>query len=134
MFCRAGEKTLILEGGTEVQNIEGTGSYTPVGYTSWKHFYKCGATRAWPKSCRIFGCSRKATAGAHVKVLSESGIWIMPMCAKHNNPSNTDWMSVNANTTVVWVEDEETSGPPDIPFDRFWSLQYIYYRNSIYYW
>ena len=115
----------MLEGGTEVQNVEGTSSCTPLGYTSWKHFYIGDGKRAWPKSCRILGCSNTAAHGAHVKVESESGIWIIPMCAKHNNASNTDWMSVNASTIVVYVEEEDASGPPDIPFDLFWALHLL---------
>ncbi len=105
---------MTLESGTEVRNIEGSAMCSPVGYDSWKKFYM--DNRAWPTSCRILNCGDEATAGAHVTIKGESGVWIIPMCAGHNHPDNTDWMPVNANTVAVSIDKDNSSGDPGVCF------------------
>jgi hypothetical protein len=91
----------------QVQNIPGTGDdEPPSGFASWKDFYK--SHHLWPKMCRIHGCTRKKLHGGHVNILGVRGDWIIPICARHNHPSETEEMSVNANTVAVLVDEEWT--------------------------
>ena len=107
-------RRVTLQSGTEVQNIEGTSSCSPKRNDSWKKFYK--SYHSWPASCRILNCGVIATAGAHVTIKGESGVWIIPMCAGHNHPENTDWMPVNANTVAVSIDKDNSSGDPGVCF------------------
>ena len=99
-----------LVSGTYVRNVEGSTICVPKGYRSWKQFYKSNAS--WPASltCRIYDCGSKARVGAHVQISGLIGIYIIPMCARHNNFSRVDWMTVNANTVAVPVTQKHTSG------------------------
>lgn len=108
MFCRR-SKTITLKSGSRVKNIKGTGDCEAQGYDSWKKFYKRagGKKRKWPERCRVSRCTEDATDGAHVKLehKRKREEWIIPMCSRHNNPSNEQWMTVNANTTAVRAVD-----------------------------
>ena len=107
-------RDITLETGSKVRNIEGTSECSARGYDSWKEYYKGGKrghkSRPWPTQCRIHGCTKKATDGAHVERKDESGVWIIPMCTEDNNPNNEDWMTVNAGTIAVQVEEEDARG------------------------
>jgi hypothetical protein len=50
-----------------------------------------------------------AEHGAHVKCKEKRGIWIIPMCPTHNSSHNKEWMTVNANTTVVEVQKKDAN-------------------------
>ena len=110
-FRGAAGNMLTLASGTLVQNIVGSTVCLPKDYSTWKEFYQDQA--AWPAklTCRIYGCARKATVGAHVTISEHAGIYIIPMCAKHNNSGCTDEMPVNEGTVLVPVYEEDTCGP-----------------------
>ncbi|CAB4040878.1 Hypothetical predicted protein [Paramuricea clavata] len=101
------QSEMILKSGSKVRNIEGTADCEALGFDSWKKYYKGagGKKRKWPARCRISDCNREATDGAHVECKRRSGEWIIPMCSKHNNPSNEKWMSVKRSSTVVRAVD-----------------------------
>jgi hypothetical protein len=106
MFCRQ----ITLESGSEVKNVEDTGDCDPKGYDSWKDFYTGESSCTWPAQCRIYHCTEDAEHGAHVKCKGKRGaVWIIPMCPTHNNPYNKEWMTVNANTTVVEVQKKDAN-------------------------
>ena len=98
--------------GKEVKNIEGTKVCEPIGYDSWKQFYTEGKRLEWPEECRICYCTNKAEHGAHVRIkYKPAEVLIIPMCSEDNNPSNREWMTVNAKTNAVYVGKRDTSGP-----------------------
>jgi hypothetical protein len=106
MFCRQ----ITLESGSKVQNVEDTGDCDPKGYDSWKDFYTGESSSTWPAECRIYLCTEKAEHGAHVKCKGKRGaVWIIPMCPTHNSSHNKEWMTVNANTTVVEVQKKDAN-------------------------
>ena len=105
-------RRVTLESGAQVRNIVGTSACSPVRRDSWKQFYKSCCT--WPRSCRVLGCGGDPAGGAHVKIKWIKGVWIIPMCARHNNPTNTEWMSVNEDTVAVYIHKENTTGPEGI--------------------
>ena len=110
MFCRPVKVNLPT--GTKVKNIRGTTTCGSLGYDSWKQFYE-DIVGNWPDVCPVNYCTDNAIYGAHVKVYFDpTGVYIIPMCAVHNHYTNNEWMTVNANTTAVKVEEEHTSGPP----------------------
>ncbi|CAB4030204.1 Hypothetical predicted protein [Paramuricea clavata] len=98
-----------LRTGTEVQNVRGTTSCRSFGYDSWKQLYE-GAVGNWPDFCPVDYCTRNAIYGAHVRVhFNRGGVWIIPMCAKHNHYTNNDWMTItDSNTIAVYAEKEHT--------------------------
>jgi hypothetical protein len=107
---------ITLPSGGQVQNIGGSSVCGARSYNSWKGFYQGGKrghnTRPWPAECRIYRCTNVATLGGHVFCVGQNGVWIIPMCGTHNSFSNVNLMTVNAGTTLVKVEEENTSGPP----------------------
>ena len=114
MFCRATKVRLPM--GTEVQNVRGTTSCRSFGYDSWKQLYE-GVVGYWPDVCPVNYCSRNAIYGAHVRLdFNRGGVWIIPMCAKHNHYTNNDWMPINSNTIAVYAEEEHTWSLSEIEF------------------
>ena len=95
-----------------MKNIEDTVDCDPkLGYVSWRDFYTDKASCEWPERCCISRCTKNAEHGAHVKLKwKPDEVLIIPMCPAHNNPNNEEWMTVKANTTVVEVQKEYTSG------------------------
>lgn len=82
---------------------------SPIG-GSWKAYWRHdGDPEAenlmkWPKECSVAGCTRDAEHGAHVR--DENGkVFIVPMCAKDNNPHNKKDMRLNKSTIMVEVPD-----------------------------
>ena len=106
-------RSIQLKSGHLIQNIRGTRDCLPQGYSSWKEFYRSHAT-AWPRSCRVYGCGDNAYGGAHVAVYGEEGVFIVPMCRRHNSAYNDDVLPVNEGTIAVAVSEDSTTGPPDI--------------------
>ena len=97
----------------EVQNIKGTGVCKTS--SSWRQFWINMGGGNWPRECRIFGCTKRATDGAHVRIGGiDDDIFIIPMCKTCNTPNNTQWMRVNTNTTAVQIEEEDTDGPANL--------------------
>ncbi len=118
IFVEQGEiMSQTLASGTKVQNIQGTSLCAPIGYATWKQYYE--SKSSWPSSCRIWGCGKGATAGAHVSISWQLGVWIIPMCAGHNNPYNSVEMPVNANTVAVKVDEQFTSGPATVCYGGY---------------
>ena len=106
------EKLVNLTSENEVKNIGGTHDCSQTRYSSWREFYTAHVSRKWPDECRISGCTNEATHGAHVHIKRRRGaVFIIPMCAEHNNPSNDSWMKVNANTIAVRLDGKDTHGP-----------------------
>ena len=110
---------LRLNKGTLIQNIMGTNTCHPRGrarrYGTWKRFYVGEDQREWPRTCRIRNCTEPAHGGAHVHATySREGVFILPMCQKHNTPQNYDWLPVKKGTIVVPVKEGDTSGPQGI--------------------
>ena len=99
-----------------VKNKTGTHACLPRGYKSWKKYYMDGYHREWPETCRVSFCSQPAKGGAHVDVEWKRGVFIVPMCEHHNTAQNHDWLPVKKGTTVVRVDQEDTSGPAETCF------------------
>lgn len=98
----------------QVMNIEETGQCAPIGYTSWKDFWKKNTQQHWPDECRISRCTKTAYCGGHVYVDRYDEVYIVPLCRTCNHVSNTNWMFVNTGTLAVLVEEDDTSGPQQI--------------------
>lgn len=82
---------------------------SPIG-GSWKAYWRHNGDpdaenlMEWPKECSVAGCTRDAEHGAHVR--DEDGkVFIVPMCAKDNNPHNKKDMRLNKSTIMVEVPD-----------------------------
>lgn len=90
-------------------NVPGTADCVPVGHPSWKLLYE--QDHEWPDECRIFGCTREASGAAHVYVENEDGVYLVPMCATHNHPTETDCQEVNEGTIAKRVYPEHSHGP-----------------------
>ena len=78
---------------------------SPIG-NSWKEYWIYGGDESkgkvneWPDECSVSGCTRKAVHGAHVR--DEDGkVFIVPMCAKDNNPHKKEEMRIKRDTTMV---------------------------------
>lgn len=78
---------------------------SPIG-GSWKEYWihggdaSNGEVNSWPKECSVSCCTRDACHGAHVR--DENGnVYIVPMCAKDNNPHNKTDMRINKDTIMV---------------------------------
>ncbi|CAB3989908.1 Hypothetical predicted protein [Paramuricea clavata] len=104
---------LHLKGGMRVQNIQGTNVCHPRGRKrgTWKKFWLRHSDSEWPSLCRVRHCMEQAEGGAHVRMKKKCGVFIVPMCGKHNNAQNQDWYSVEEHTIAVRVDEEDTSGP-----------------------
>ena len=78
---------------------------SPIG-GSWKEYWihggdeSKGKVNEWPDECSVSGCTRKADHGAHVRD-ENGGVFIIPMCAKDNNPHNKEDMRINLDTIMV---------------------------------
>ena len=68
-----------------------------------------------------------AEGGAHVRMKKKCGVFIVPMCGKHNNAQNQDWYSVEENTIAVRVDEEDTSGPAGPCY--LWHIIPMYFCN-----
>lgn len=80
---------------------------SPIG-GSWKAYWRHNGDpdanaenlMKWPKECSVAGCTRDAEHGAHVR--DENGkVFIVPMCAKDNNPHNKKDMRLNKSAIMV---------------------------------
>lgn len=94
----------------EVRNITGSSSRSPgcrhCGF--WIYHYVT-QTKQWNQqfTCSELTCQEKASAGGHVFVKNEGRIqFIIPLCAKHNNPSHTDWFQIK-NVKLVRANQTE---------------------------
>ena len=68
---------------------------------NWKEIWKkYSGTRKWPNLCRVLGCSKNATVGAHIRINANNRHYILSMC---NNCSLTrdNLTKVKANSTAV---------------------------------
>ena len=79
---------------------------SPTG--SWKSFWiKNGNpsgpdVNTWPTRCSVCECYRSAEHGAHVRD-ADGHVYIVPMCAKENNPHNTSPMLIRQGVPMVAV-------------------------------
>lgn len=80
---------------TLVKNVEGSSKYDPPrGYSSWKEYWESRKRRKF-SFCSCTSCRNRAEDGGHVrKLYNTSNMYIIPLCSRHNNPSNTDAYSV----------------------------------------
>ena len=109
---------LTLASGTKVMNVKTTKLCLPRHYNSWKKFYESLLECSFPNTCPILDCKRRAVHGGHVIIKRVPGIWIIPLCAKHNAPTNEGEMPVSANTIAVEVDEEDTHGPPPVCYSK----------------
>lgn len=81
---------------------------SPIG-NSWKQYWihdgntKNGEINNWPKKCSVANCTRDAEHGAHVRD-EEGNVFIVPMCARDNNPHNKKDMRLKKSTVMVEVK------------------------------
>ena len=54
---------------------------------SWKNHWINNSEKAWPSECSVWGCTNKATLGAHVINSEVSGERIVPVCDSCNKLS-----------------------------------------------
>ena len=89
-----------------VKNLHHTSDRAPDGYSSWKDYWEKKTGRRWPHTCCVYGCSKDASVGAHVKkVGSYDNRWyIVPVCYLHNSAYFDDEYLVN-ETDLVPVND-----------------------------
>ena len=95
-----------------VVNEPGTGEEkSPAG--SWKAFWmKDGRplgddVNVWPTRCSVCGCSCPADHGAHVRDVRSGELYIVPMCARENNPHNHKLMLLRMDVAMVKVPEGE---------------------------
>lgn len=78
---------------------------SPIG-GSWKEYWihggdeSKGEVNQWPSDCSVSGCTRKACHGAHVRD-DNGNVFIVPLCAKDNNPHNKKDMRISKDTVMV---------------------------------
>ena len=96
---------------TEVKNISFTmkqpfANPREKGYDSWEEYWKANANGPFPEACQNVDCDGKAEVCAHVKsVLGERKWYIVPLCKKCNQPTNTKTFHVN-DEYLITVSDE----------------------------
>ncbi len=87
-----------------VKNVQGTSSSRyQISGLSQKYERAAGC---YPDTCQVYGCSKQATATAHVRMDDgrRGGQWgVVPTCAEHNNYSNTSAMYLKQSAKVVPV-------------------------------
>ena len=67
---------------------------------SWKEYWISQSTEEWPETCRINGCYKEATDGAHMYCPSvDKREWIVPTCHSHNMQKGT--YELKAGTHLV---------------------------------
>ena len=71
----------------------------------WKQF---GGNTAYP-DCAAYGCSSRATVGAHVQKEYGTKWYIIPLCTAHNNLRGQT-ITVKASTVFVPANKSETGG------------------------
>lgn len=90
-----------------VNEPETADEFSPIG-GSWKEYWihggdaSKGEINKWPKYCSVSNCTRNACHGAHVRDV-DGNVYIVPMCAKDNNPHNKKDMRLNMDTVMVPV-------------------------------
>lgn len=73
-----------------VRNMRNTSdAKLPTGYSSWKEYWEEKKGRRFTL-CSCCSCSNWAEEGSHVEKVDWTGMkYIVPLCYKCNNPSNT---------------------------------------------
>ncbi len=56
---------------------------------SWLDHWKKFSNQSMPTYCPVGGCLEKVEVGAHVKKDGEKGVYIVPLCKKHNAETGT---------------------------------------------
>jgi len=71
-----------------------------------------------PDRCLIRSCKNDDVVGAHVqKYGKDSRLYILPICRKHNHPSNVDWMDTDYGKYLVKI-DREAAGDDEKCYKR----------------
>jgi len=75
---------------------------------SWKEYWESRSGQSWPTQCAVERCEEKAEHGAHVRYASDDDgcVYIVPLCATHNNAENTSSMEIRSDVQLVKVEKE----------------------------
>ncbi|MDR2700301.1 MAG: hypothetical protein LBC12_05790 [Nitrososphaerota archaeon] len=88
------------------KNIIGTADRKPKsGYDSWLDFYEQNSGKS-SKTCKVKGCTNKATVGAHVRKArlrknQDRSWYIVPLC--HSCTHIEDMFELNADASPVSV-------------------------------
>lgn len=101
---KADEPEMPLEGW---RNKGGTGE-RKCGCGSWKKHWMNLSKEEWPKYCSESLCLEKPKDGAHIYHPDVEGEYIVPLCAKHNHPENTDEFDLADDTIFVSANQQKS--------------------------
>ncbi len=87
---------------TEVMNVEG--SSKSAKHMSYKKYWETKTGKSFDK-CANKDCKQNAAHGGHVYIINnkqyKDNQYIIPLCAKCNNPHNKDSYTIKSGTVCV---------------------------------
>jgi hypothetical protein len=90
------------------KNVSGSGDQK-CKCGSWKqHWLNFSGATEWPSECSIKGCSEKPVDGGHLRCSENNLEYIAPLCSKHNNPNNTEEMTLKGGVKLARANRSET--------------------------